>query len=224
MFDTDDEIFSFVKEKLYVAAVCDILDTLDYRQQAMHQRIRPLLPDIHRCGFVGRARTMRWMDMDYILRENPYGLELEAMDALKPGDAVIHSTDFSSTNAPWGELMSTIAKRNGAVGCVCDSQIRDCVRIIEMGFPVYYAGIRPLDSQGRARVMAYDVPVRCGDVLVKPGELIFADFDGVVVVPQAVEKDVLRLALEKVGKETASRQALMTGKSLKDVYAMYGVL
>jgi 4-hydroxy-4-methyl-2-oxoglutarate aldolase len=224
MFDTDDEIFSFVKEKLYVAAVCDILDTLDYRQQAMHQRIRPLLPDIHRCGFVGRARTMRWMDMDYILRENPYGLELEAMDSLKPGDAVIHSTDFSSTNAPWGELMSTIAKRNGAVGCVCDSQIRDCVRIIEMGFPVYYAGIRPLDSQGRARVMAYDVPVRCGDVLVKPGELIFADFDGVVVVPQAVEKDVLRLALEKVGKETASRQALMTGKSLKDVYAMYGVL
>ena len=224
MFDTDDEIFSFVKEKLYVAAVCDILDTLDYRQQAMHQRIRPLLPDIHRCGFVGRARTMRWMDMDYILRENPYGLELEAMDSLKPGDAVIHSTDFSSTNAPWGELMSTIAKRNGAVGCVCDSQIRDCVRIIEMGFPVYYAGIRPLDSQGRARVMAYDVPVRCGDVLVKPGELIFADFDGVVVVPQAVEKDVLRLALEKVGKETASRQALITGKSLKDVYAMYGVL
>jgi regulator of RNase E activity RraA len=224
MFDTDDEIFCFVKEKLYVAAVCDILDTLDYRQQAMHQRIRPLLPDIHRCGFVGRARTMRWMDMDYIVREDPYGLELDAMDSLKPGDAVIHSTDFSGTNAPWGELMSTIAKRNGAVGCVCDSQIRDCVRIIEMGFPVYYAGIRPLDSQGRARVMAYDVPVRCGDVLVKPGELIFADFDGVVVVPQAVEKDVLRLALEKVGKETASRQALMTGKSLKDVYAMYGVL
>jgi 4-hydroxy-4-methyl-2-oxoglutarate aldolase len=224
MFDTDDEIFSFVKEKLYVAAVCDILDTLDHRQQAMHQRIRPLLPDIHRCGFVGRARTMRWMDMDYIIREDPYGLELEVMDSLKPGDAVIHSTDFSGTNAPWGELMSTIAKRNGAVGCVCDSQIRDCVRIIEMGFPVYFAGIRPLDSQGRARVMAYDVPVRCGDVLVQPGELVFADFDGVVVVPQAVEKEVLRLALEKVGKETASRQALMTGKSLKDVYTMYGVL
>ncbi len=224
MFDTDDEIFNFVKEKLYVAAVCDILDTLDYRQQAMHQRIRPLLPDIRRCGFVGRARTMRWMDMDYILREDPYGLELEAMDSLKPGDAVIHSTDFSGTNAPWGELMSTIAKRNGAVGCVCDSQIRDCVRIIEMGFPVYYAGIRPLDSQGRARVMAYDVPVRCGDVLVKPGDLIFADFDGVVVIPQSVEKDVLRLALEKVGKETASRQALLAGKTLQAVYKMYGVL
>lgn len=224
MFDTDDGIFGFIKENLYVAAVCDILDTFGYRQQAMHQRIRPLLPDIHHCGFVGRARTLRWMDTDYVIKEDPYGLELEAMDSLKAGEAVIHSSDFSGTNAPWGELMSTIAKRNGAVGCVCDSQIRDCVRIIEMGFPVYYAGIRPLDSQGRARVMAYDVPVHCGEVLVHPGDLVFADFDGVVVVPQTVEKDVLRLALDKVGKENTSRQALLAGKSLKEVYAMYGVL
>jgi regulator of RNase E activity RraA len=224
MFDTDEEIFCFIKEKLYVPAVCDILDTLGFRQQAMHQRIRPLLPDIRRCGFVGRARTIRWMDTDYVIESDPYGLELEAMDSLKPGDAVIHSSDFSGSNAPWGELMSTVAKRNGAVGCVCDSQIRDCVRIIEMGFPVYYAGIRPLDSQGRARVMAYDVPVRCGEVLVNPSELVIADYDGVVVVPRQVEKDVLRLALEKVGKENASRQALLQGKSLREVYATYGVL
>ena len=224
MFNTDHEIYRFVREKLYVAAVCDILDTLGFRQQAMHQRIRPLLPDIHNCGFVGRARTVRWMDTDYVISDDPYGLELELMDSLKPGDVVVHSTDFSGTNAPWGELMSTVAKRNGAVGCVCDSQIRDCVRIIEMGFPVYYAGIRPLDSQGRARVMAYDVPVRCGEVVVHTGELVFADFDGVVVVPRAVEKDVLSLALEKANKESASRHALLNGQSLRDVYAAYGVL
>jgi regulator of RNase E activity RraA len=224
MFDTDEEIFRFVKEKLYVAAVCDILDTLGFRGQAMHQRIRPLLPDIRNCGFVGRARTIRWMDTDYIVEDDPYGLELEVMDSLRPGDVVIHSTDFGGTNAPWGELMSTVAKRNGAVGCVCDSQIRDCVRIIEMGFPVYYAGIRPLDSKGRARVMAYDVPVRCGEVLVHPGELVFADFDGIAVLPRQVEKDVLVLALEKADKESASRQALLNGQSLREVYATYGVL
>lgn len=224
MFDNDSDVFRYIHENLYVAVVCDILDTLGYRQQAMHQRIRPLLPDIRHCGFVGRARTFRWMDVDYVVPEDPYGLELDAMDSLKAGDVVIHSTDFSGSNAPWGELMSTIAKRNGAVGCVCDSQIRDCVRIIEMGFPVYYAGIRPLDSQGRARVMDYDVPVHCGDVLVHPRDLVFADFDGVVVIPQAFEKDVLHLAFEKVGKENASRQALLAGKSLKEAYAMYGVL
>ena len=224
MFETDAEIFQFVKDKLYVSVVCDVLDSLGYRNQAMHQRIRPLLPDMRNCGFIGRARTVRWMETDYVVEADPYGLELDVMDSLKAGDVVIHSTDFGGTNAPWGELMSTIAKRNGAVGTVCDSQVRDCVRIIEMGFPVYYAGIRPLDSKGRARVMDYDVPVSCGEVLVHSGELVFADFDGVVVIPKVVEKDVLQMAYEKVGKENDSRKALLDGKSLKEVYATYGVL
>ena len=224
MFARDEEIFEFIRERLYVPAVCDILDALGYRQQAMHQRLRPLLPDVRRCGFAGRARTVRWMDTDYVIEADPYGLEIEVMDSLKPGDVVVHSTDYGGTNAPWGELMSTIARQNGAVGCICDSQIRDCVRIMELGFPVYYAGIRPLDSLGRGRVMAYDVPVRCGEVLVYPHDLVFADFDGIVVIPQAVEEQVLRLAQGKVHKEDASRQELLTGRTLREVYDRYGVL
>lgn len=224
MFETDDEIFAFVKQNLYVAAVCDILDSLGFRQQAMHQRLRPLLPDIRRCGFVGRARTFQWMPVEYVNEEDPYGLEIAAMDSLGPGDVVVHSTDYGGTNAPWGELMSTLARRKGVAGCVCDSQIRDCVRIVEMGFPVYYVGIRPLDSLGRGKLMACDVPVRCGDVIVHAGELVFADYDGIVVVPRQVEGEVLRLAQEKVGKESLSRQELLQGKSLRQVYDKYGVL
>ncbi len=221
---TDSAIFAFVRENLYVAAVCDILDALGYREQAMHQRLRPLLPDIRACGFVGRARTFKWMQIDYVNEADPYGMEIEAMDSLGSGDVVVHSTDFAGTNAPWGELMSTLAKAKGVAGCVCDSQIRDCVRIVEMGFPVYYAGVRPLDSMGRGKVMAYDVPVRCGDVLVQPRDLVFADFDGIVVIPQSIEGEVLRLAGEKVGKESLSRQGLLEGKSLREVYDTYGVL
>jgi len=224
MFESDSELFSFVREHLYVAAVCDILDTLGLRHQAMHQRLRPLLPDRLNCGFVGRARTFRWMDTDYIDPDDPYGLEIEAMDSLAPGDVVVHSTDPGGTNAPWGELMSTVAQRNGAVGCVCDSQVRDCNRIIDLGFPVYYAGIRPLDSLGRARVMAYDVPVRCGEVLVHPGDLVFADFDGIVVVPRRVEADVLARAREKAGRESASRKELLEGRTLREVYDKYHAL
>jgi 4-hydroxy-4-methyl-2-oxoglutarate aldolase len=224
MFANDDEIFRFIRENLYVAAVCDVLDSLGYRHQAMHQRLRPLLPDRSNCGFVGRARTIRWMETDYVDEENPYGLEIEAMDSLKPGDVVVHSTDTAGTNAPWGELMSIVAKLNGAVGCVCDSQIRDCAKIIELGFPVYYAGIRPLDSKGRGRVMAYDVPVRCGEVLVMPRSLIFADFDGIVVVPAEVEQDMLCLAREKVSRENMSRKELLARKTLREVYQKYGVL
>jgi regulator of RNase E activity RraA len=110
------------------------------------------------------------------------------------------------------------------VGCVCDSQIRDCNRIIELGFPVYYSGIRPLDSMGRGMVMAYDVPIRCGDVLVKPGNLIFADFDGIVVLPNEVDEAVFVQAQEKVRKENLSRNELQEGKSLREVYMKYGVL
>jgi 4-hydroxy-4-methyl-2-oxoglutarate aldolase len=224
MFENDDQIRAFMTEHLYVAAVCDILDSLGYREQAMHQRLRPLLPDIRHCGFVGRARTVRWMEIDYVVEDDPYGLEIEAVDALRPGDVIVHSTDHAGSNAPWGELMSTAAMARGAVGCICDSQVRDCVRIIEMGFPVYYAGIRPLDSMGRGKVMAYDVPIRCGEVLVHPGELIFADYDGIVVVPQAVEGEVLRLAQEIVHKESLTRGELLQGKTLREVYDKYGVL
>lgn len=223
-FASDAERFDFIRQHLYVPAVCDILDAMGHRRQAMHQRLRPLLPDRHKCGFVGRARTFRWMETDYVVEDDPYGLEIAAMDSLGPGDVAVHSTDYGGTNAPWGELMSTVAQRNGAVGCVCDSQVRDCNRIIDMGFPVYCAGIRPLDSQGRGRVMAYDVPVTCGEVLVRPGDLVFADFDGVVVIPKEVEDEVWERAREKAGKESASRAELLAGKTLREVYDRYGVL
>ena len=208
----------------YVAAACDVLDSLGLRQQAMHHRLRPLLPDRENCGFIGRARTIRWMEADYADETNPYGLEIESIDSLRPGDVVVHSTDFAGTNAPWGELMSTAAQCRGAVGCVCDSQIRDCLKTIELGFPVYYTGIRPLDSMGRGRVMAYDVPVRCGDVLVHTGDIVFADFDGIVVIPIAVLPEVVDRACHKSGQESLSRTELKAGKTLREVFDRYGVL
>jgi len=222
MAEADVANLRWVADSLYVPVVCDVLDSLGYRNQAMHQRLRPLDPD--NCVIVGRARTLRWMEVDYVVEDDPYGLEIEAMDSLTPGDVVIHSTDSAGTNAPWGELMSTVARNRGAAGCVCDSQIRDCLRIISLGFPVFHAGIRPLDSVGRGRVMAYDVPVGCGNVVVRPGDLIFADFDGVVVVPPEVEDEALRLAADKASKESASRKELLEGKTLREVYGKYGVL
>jgi regulator of RNase E activity RraA len=93
-----------------------------------------------------------------------------------------------------------------------------------MGFPVYYSGIRPLDSKGRAIVQAYDVPVHCGEVLVHQGDIIYADFDGIVVVPKALEQDVFHKAEEKVNKENLSRRELLSGKSLREVYNKYKAL
>jgi len=218
----DREMFEWIKENLYVAVVSDILDEMGYRNQVMHQRLRPLDDDC--CTFVGRARTFRWMETDYIVNGNPYGKEIEAMDSLRENDVVVHSTDYAGTNAPWGELMSTAAKMRGAVGCVCDSQIRDCLRIKELKFPVFYRGIRPQDSKGRGIVMEYDVPVKCGEVLVHPGDIVFADFDGIVVIPKDIEDDLFQRAREKVNAENLSRKELLEGKTLQEVYDKYGAL
>lgn len=223
-FKNDSERFSAIREKLYVPAVCDVLDSLGYRHQAMHQRLRPLLPDRHKCGMVGRARTFQWMETQYVFEEDPYGIEIDGLDALGPGDVAVHSTDAAGTNAPWGELLTTAAIARGAVGAVVDSQIRDCNQIIDKNFPVYYTGIRPLDSMGRARAMAFDVPVVCGDVLVKPNEIVYADFDGIVVIPKEVEDEAIAGALEKVEMESVSRKELQEGKLLREVYDRYGVL
>ncbi|WZP00154.1 RraA family protein [Isosphaeraceae bacterium EP7] len=221
-FADDRGRLAWIRENLHVPAVCDILDDLGHRDRAMHQRLRPLDPAC--CTIVGRARTFRWMETDYVVEADPYGLEIDAMDSLGPGDVAVHSSDPGWTNAPWGELMSTLAKRNGAAGCICDSMVRDCRQIMSMSFPVFAAGIRPLDSKGRGRVMAYDVPVRCGGVLVRPGELVFADYDGVVVIPREVEDEVIRLAGEKITAESATRRELLKGRTLRDVFDEYGVL
>jgi 4-hydroxy-4-methyl-2-oxoglutarate aldolase len=216
---------NYIKEHIYVPAICDILDELGHRNQGMHQRLRPLLPDMRNCGFIGRARTFAWKEVHYVGEDDPYSLEIEAMDSLNEGDVVVHSTDINGTNAPWGELMSTVAKRKGVAGCICDSQVRDCIKIIDMNFPVYYAGIRPLDSKGRGLVIAYDVPVQCGEVLVYPGDLIFADFDGIVVIPKTIDEDeVLQRAKEKVVAENLSREELLDGKTLREVYDKYKAL
>lgn len=222
MTKSDTELFAWMRDNLYVPVVCDILDEFGYRNQAMHHRLRPLDPE--NCIIIGRARTFRWMETDYAVEGDPYGVEIDAMDSLNEHDVAVHSTDHGCTNAPWGELMSTVAKMRGATGAIVDSMIRDCLRIKELGFPVFYHGIRPLDSVGRGRVMDYDVPIRCGGVLVKPGEIVYADFDGVVVIPREVEDKVLTLAAEKAGKESLSRQELFEGKSLREVYDKYGVL
>jgi regulator of RNase E activity RraA len=72
--------------------------------------------------------------------------------------------------------------------------------------------------------MGIDLPVRCGDVLVHPGDLIFADYDGIVVIPKAQVQQVLKLAQEKMEKENHTRNDLLAGRTLREVYNQYGVL
>lgn len=218
----EDEIalFQEIESKLYTAVIADALDELGHRDQAMREYLRPLAPE---ATFAGWARTIQCQDMFYVPND-PYGLEIEAMDSILPGEVVVVSTCESKRNAPWGELLSTAARARGARGAVVDGLVRDVRTIQKLGFPVFAAGIKPVDSRGRGHVVDYNVPVLCGGVLVNPGDLIFADYDGIVAIPASLITDVFAKAKERVFRERESRKDLFAGAYLSQVYAKYGVL
>jgi 4-hydroxy-4-methyl-2-oxoglutarate aldolase len=210
----------FIERNLYTAVISDSLDELGLRQQVMREYLRPVYPN---CRFAGFARTIACSDI-YHIPEDPYGREIEAVDSILPGEVVVVSTQQSRRNAPWGELLSTAAKAREARGAVVDGLVRDVRKIEALGFPVYAAGVKPLDSKGRGIVTDYNIPVECGEVLVNPGDLMIADEDGVVAVPRQAVDEVIRLAVEKVAREDDSRAELMRGAYLRDVFKKYGVL
>ncbi|MBS1814631.1 MAG: RraA family protein [Acidobacteria bacterium] len=213
-------MFREIEETLYTAVLSDALDEIGHHNCAMRERMRPINLNTR---FAGWARTIQFQDMHYI-SDDPYHLEIEAMDSILPGEVVVVSTYESVRNAPWGELLSTAAIARGSRGAVVDGLIRDVRTIQNLGFQIFASGIKPVDSRGRGQVIDYNVPVECAGVLVKPGDLVVADYDGVVVVPLEVVGSVLQKARAKVSMENKSRAELKNGAYLADVYAKYGVL
>lgn len=216
----NDQLLDVLRDKLYVSVVSDILDSQGFYDQAMSARLRPLAPESR---VIGRALTVLTTDV-YARPEEPYRLEIAAVDALKPNDVMVAMTHDSQRTCFWGELLSTAAVARGATGCVIDGHTRDVLRIIEMGFPVFCTGIRPVDSSSRSIVVDYNIPIECGGVRVAPGDIVFGDFDGIVVIPNAVLEKTVELALTKVESENHSREMLRQGHLLRDVYDKFGVL
>jgi 4-hydroxy-4-methyl-2-oxoglutarate aldolase len=208
---------------LYTAVLSDTMDGMGCMKQAMKPFIRPVDDNL---VMMGRARTGLYMiTYGHADGENPYELEMKLIDGLKPGEvAVLACNGPTDRIAPWGELLSTASKARGAHGCVTDGLVRDLRHIKAMRFPVFHGGIGPLDSKGRARMAEIDTEVMCGGVTVRSGDLIFGDIDGVVVIPKAIETEVLARAIEKVTSENATRKELQEGKLLMEVYEKYGVL
>ncbi|MCA9071401.1 MAG: RraA family protein [Planctomycetaceae bacterium] len=209
-----------IRGELYSAVVCDALDSLGYLQQAIRVSLFPLTAE---GMLVGRCKTTLWADMAHP-DPKPYELELEAVDSCQPDEVLIAAAGGSMRSGIWGELLSTAARNTGCVGAIVDGAVRDVTKMQAMGFPVFARGTSPYDSQNRQRVIDYDVPVEIGGVLLQPGDLVFADRDGVVVVPQAVEEEALTKAWNKVHEENITRDAIKNGMKATDAYRKYGTL
>jgi len=211
-----------IRSTLFSSVLSDCLDQCGVTKQALPARIRPL--DIASV-MVGRARTAAFMEVYHVAEGvNPYELEIALIDSLQPGEIPVFACSNPARVAPWGELLSTAAQVRGAVGALMDGCVRDIKPTMAMGFPVFHGGIAPLDSKGRGKIMALDVPIECAGVPVAHGDLIFGDADGVVVVPQSVEKQVLDMAFDKGKGERSTLEDLRRGDKLADVFARYGIL
>ncbi|HZT82056.1 MAG TPA: RraA family protein [Gemmataceae bacterium] len=202
------------------AVLADVLDALGHHASALPPSIRPLRPDWR---LFGRAATLSCVS---VAAEpgRPYAVELECIDLLRPGDVLVATTNGDRGSALWGELLSTASRAHGAVGVVLDGLTRDAAKIIAMNFPVFAAGFSPLDSKGRIDGVSHGQPVRVGDCVVRPGDYVFGDIDGVVVVPAELAGAAFPKALEKVTGENRVREELARGRSVREVFDEYGIL
>lgn len=220
---TDIPATDVIVSQLYAAILSDVMDDLGLIDRAMRPFVRPL-----ETGGVmfGRARTGIYAPV-YERRPdtNPYELEIKLVDDLQPGEiAVLGCAGPTERIAPWGELLSTASRYRGAAGCVTDGLIRDVKHIRKLGFPVYHGGIAPLNSAGRGEIVSIDEPTECAGVLVRSGDYVFGDDDGVVVIPQDRAGEVFAIALRQVQSESKTREELERGLTLRQVYDKYGVL
>jgi len=189
------------------------------REQVIASVVRPIEPGSR---LVGWARPIEVRATD-IIPDEPYVGEMAALAALEPGDVACYHVDPAVEAALFGELFAVAALRQGAVGAVLDGPVRDVRQMRELGFPVFSSSVSPYDTKGRAEVVAHDVPVSCGGVLVSPGDLVVGDDDGVVVIPAARVTDVVVAVTSKLADEHGALADLQSGLTVHEVWERWRV-
>jgi len=228
MWSNDKELFQLMRTKLFPAVVGDILDIMGFLHQFFAPSIKPL-----QMNMVVAGRAMPVLEADvYELKsssghneitQQPFGLMFEALDSLKE-DEVYIATGSSLRYALWGGLMSTRARHLKAAGAVLDGYVRDSNEILELNFPTFSHGTYAQDQGPRGKVIDYRVPIEFNGIRVHPGDIVYGDRDGVLIIPQEVERDAISLALEKVSTENRVRTAISNGMSTVEEFETFGVM
>jgi regulator of RNase E activity RraA len=213
------ELFRAITENLYTPVVGDVLDILGLTHQFLPQPVQPIQESMR---LIGRAMPVQIVDT-WSRQKDPFGLMTEALDQILPGEVYL-ATGGSQNCAAWGEILTATARTRGGVGAVIDGYHRDTLRVLEQNWPVFSRGRYAQDASVRSRIVDYRCPVEIGGVHIEPGDLIFGDMDGVLVVPRAMEEEVVARALEKARGEKVVRKAIEAGSSSTEAFRKYGIL
>jgi regulator of RNase E activity RraA len=228
LWKSDDELFVMAQRELFTCVVGDIMDKMQLTHQYLPPIIRPLHQDM---TLLGRAMPVLSGDVFQetvegsanTLSAKPFGLMLEALDDLRPNEIYVN-TGSSPRNAMWGEMMSTRARKLGAKGAVVNGYVRDTRAILSMNFPTFSFGSYGQDSAPRCKVYDFRVPIEIGGVLIRPGDILFGDVDGVLVVTAEAEVEVFTKALEKARGEKTVKRDLEHGISAVEAFARHGIM
>jgi 4-hydroxy-4-methyl-2-oxoglutarate aldolase len=218
-WNNDTELFSLALEKLYTPVVGDILDDLGYPHQFISADIRAMDPAMKVIGF---AMPVLMADV-FGKQAKPFGLLTEALDQLQENEIYI-ATGGTRRCAYWGELLTATARMRGATGAVVDGYHRDTPQVLEQNWPVFSAGSYAQDSAVRTQVIAYRCPIEIGQVTIRPGDIVFGDMDGVLIVPQHMKEEVFSKAFEKAAGEKLVRKAIEEGMSSTTAFETFGIL
>jgi 4-hydroxy-4-methyl-2-oxoglutarate aldolase len=223
----EDVVFSTLRDKLFTAVVGDVLDKMGWRRQFLPQAIQPLTPEMK---VIGRAMPVLEADIfDDSAHSTtggaskPFGLMLEALDDLRPNEVYV-ATGGSFRYAFWGELMSTRARYLRAAGAVLNGFVRDAAGIEALGFPTFSRGLYAQDQGPRGKVIDFRVSIEIEGVRIAPGDFIFGDREGVLVIPSEVAADAIQAALEKASTENRVATAIQHGMGAREAFDTFGVL
>lgn len=219
MNTSNAELFQKMRRNLFTAVIGDVLDLHGFRNQFLMPECKPLDSAMVVCG---RAMTVLETDVSEPA-DPPFGLMLKALDSMER-DEVYVAGGSSPRYALWGELMSTAARSRGAAGAVLAGYTRDTNAILALDFPVFCYGSYAQDQRGRGQVVDFRVPLEINGVRIQPGDIIFGDIDGVVVLPREVESVVIPEAFERAQKEKTAKRLLMSGVSAEAAFFETGVL
>jgi regulator of RNase E activity RraA len=216
---SDAELFALMGRELYTPVVGDILDELGLTHQFLPQPVQPLRAEMK---LAGRAMPVLMLDV-FGRQKKPFGLLTEALDQLQPGEVYL-AGGGEMRCAYWGEILTATAKQRGAAGAVINGFHRDTPRVLEQNWPVFSRGRFAQDSAVRTQVADFRCPIEVGQVAVLPGDLVFGDLDGVVVVPKRVEAEVVERALAKARGEKRVRREIENGMSSTEAFKQFGIL
>lgn len=205
-----DEKYRKRLEKMATTNLADAMDRVGIRGAVIG--IKPMY-DCPR--IVGRAVTIKITAAGML--KSKHHLGVQAIDAASSGDVIIIDNRGDLNNNCWGEILSMGAKMKGVSGVVVDGAARDIDACKEFGFPVYARGAVPITARGRIMQESFNEVVRIGDIQVRPGDIVMADINGVVIIPVEKLDEVLEASETILQKETAMVEELKKGTPMLEV-------